>query len=179
MLKDYEVARDYKLLVLPWEGEILSEHGGELVTLKVRGETTGGAWSAVETTKLAKSGGPDLHVHTREDEMMYMVGGALRFQVGDRKFTAYAGSVVFLPRGVPHTFCNPFDESARVFGIISPAGFEYFFEETSQLFKETPPGTPPDLGRLVAVAQKYGGEYVGPPMDVEKEARALREKLEA
>ena len=58
----------------------------------------------------ARSPGPGSHVHTREDEAAYVISGVLTFVVGDRRFEASAGELVWLPREVPHTFANLGDE---------------------------------------------------------------------
>ncbi|CNK39284.1 cupin [Mycobacterium tuberculosis] len=43
------------------------------------------------------------------------------------------GDFIFKPRGQWHTFWNADDEPARILEIISPAGFEQFFDELSDL----------------------------------------------
>jgi hypothetical protein len=43
------------------------------------------------------------------------------------------GDLVFKPRGVWHAFWNAGDAPARLLEIISPAGFEHFFEELVDL----------------------------------------------
>jgi gentisate 1,2-dioxygenase len=49
--------------------------------------------------------------------------------LGDEVLFAEAGDLVFKPRNQWHTFWNAGDEPARILEIISPAGFERFFEE--------------------------------------------------
>jgi hypothetical protein len=39
------------------------------------------------------------------------------------------GDLIFKPRGQWHSFWNAGDEPARILEIISPAGFERYFEE--------------------------------------------------
>jgi hypothetical protein len=43
--------------------------------------------------------------------------------------------------------------------MISPPGFEAFFEELDVLAQQGPP----DTGQVVALAGKYGLEILGPP----------------
>ncbi len=52
------------------------------------------------------TGGPSLHVHTREDEAAYVIEGVLTVQIGDRRLDAASGTLVWLPRNEPHTFAN-------------------------------------------------------------------------
>jgi mannose-6-phosphate isomerase-like protein (cupin superfamily) len=48
-----------------------------------------------------------LHLHRLDDEAWYVLEGTLRVRVGDQLVEASAGSGVFVPRGVPHTYWNP------------------------------------------------------------------------
>ena len=73
-------------------------------------------------------------------------------QVGDQLIQAPAGTLVFKPKGIPHTFWNQGPAPARILEIISPAGFEKYFEELAELVA---PGAPPDIPRLMILAQKY------------------------
>jgi hypothetical protein len=57
--------------------------------------------------------------------------GAMRFMVGDQIVDAPAGSVVFAPRGVPHTFKIK-SAQARAITLCTPAGFEEWFRELGQ-----------------------------------------------
>jgi mannose-6-phosphate isomerase-like protein (cupin superfamily) len=75
-----------------------------------------------------------LHRHTREDEYSYVMEGQIGALLGDEVVTAKVGDLVFKPRGQWHTFWNPGDEPARILEIISPAGFERFFNEAVDLF---------------------------------------------
>jgi hypothetical protein len=53
---------------------------------------------------------------------------------------------------VPHSFWNAGDEPARILEIISPAGFEHYFEELDAAF---PADGPPDLELVQRLAEKY------------------------
>ncbi len=50
--------------------------------------------------------GPGRHVHTHEDEGIYVISGILTVEVGDQRYEAGPESLVWLPRGVPHIFAN-------------------------------------------------------------------------
>jgi len=65
------------------------------------------------------------------------------------------GDLIFKPRGQWHTFWNAGSEPARILEIISPAGFEGYFEEMVDLLQH---GGPPDPSALAAVAARYGLE---------------------
>jgi gentisate 1,2-dioxygenase len=53
--------------------------------------------------------------------------------LGDDVVFAKPGDLVFKPRNQWHTFWNASDEPASILEIISPAGFERFFSELSDL----------------------------------------------
>src|SRR5258708_7026023 len=50
------------------------------------------------------SGPATLHVHRDDDEAWHVLEGELRFRFGDRREVAPAGSTVFVPAGVAHTY---------------------------------------------------------------------------
>ena len=138
---------------------------GQLVTIKASAETTAGRVGVTETLGLRGSGSP-LHVHHNEDEWFYVLEGELTFWVGGETVTAPAGSFVYGPRGIPHTFTVS-SERARFLLVVEPGGFESFVREIGEPARELtipPAGSePPDLEQLVAVAARYGLEITGPP----------------
>jgi mannose-6-phosphate isomerase-like protein (cupin superfamily) len=74
-----------------------------------------------------------------------VIEGEIGVRTGREEFRAGAGSHVLKPRGVHHAFWNPGPEPARILEIISPAGFERYFEELAGVLSA---GGPPDLGRI-------------------------------
>ena len=109
-----------------------------------------------------RTGGPSLHVHEREDEAAYVIEGVLSVQVGDSTFEAGPGTLVWLPRGEPHTFANLGDAEVRVFGVTTPAGLEGMFEEQGAYFAGLT--GPPDEDVVAGIGAKYGVRVVGPPL---------------
>ena len=77
-----------------------------------------------------------------------------------------AGSFVYGPRGIAHTFTVTSSE-ARFLLVTEPAGFEGFMRTLSEpalSLTVPPPATePPDFERLAATAAEYGIEILGPP----------------
>jgi hypothetical protein len=51
-----------------------------------------------------ESGPSYLHSHLSDDEVWYVVEGALTFKFLDGEIEAGAGTTVFVPAGVPHTY---------------------------------------------------------------------------
>ena len=50
------------------------------------------------------SGPPSLHIHHADDEAWHILDGTLTFQFSDRTVEAPAGTTVFVPAGVAHTY---------------------------------------------------------------------------
>ena len=67
--------------LLPGEGKSVWLVG-DLVTVKLEGEDTGGAHSLVEETT-PPEGGPPPHIHHNADETIYVLEGELEFMVGN------------------------------------------------------------------------------------------------
>jgi gentisate 1,2-dioxygenase len=67
--------------------------------------------------------------------------------LGDEHVEAGPGDLVHKPRGQWHTFWNAGDEPCRILEIISPAGFEAFFDELVDLGGVAQAG-PEQLGAL-------------------------------
>lgn len=68
---------------------------------------------------------PPIHTHTREDETIYVLDGAVTAFVGEQRIDVAAGSYAALPKGVPHGLSVRGDE-ARLLITLAPAGAEYF-----------------------------------------------------
>ena len=69
------------------------------------------------------------HVHDRDEEFYYILEGAYEMRAGDERFTAEAGSLVVIPRDVPHEFRNAGDVPARALMIFHPGGFDELIGE--------------------------------------------------
>jgi quercetin dioxygenase-like cupin family protein len=138
---------------------------GQLVTIKSSSESTAGRVGVTETLAPRGTGSP-LHVHHNEDEWFYVIAGELTFWVGGQVITAPAGSFVYGPRELPHTFIVS-SEQARFLLVVEPAGFEGFVRALGQPAQELvipPPATePPDVEGMARLAAEYGIEILGPP----------------
>nr|MBA3947564.1 cupin domain-containing protein [Herpetosiphonaceae bacterium] len=64
------------------------------------------------------SGPAYLHVHHADDEAWHVLEGTLNFTFADHAVTAEAGTTVFVPAGVPHTY--EASSSARYLIILTP-----------------------------------------------------------
>jgi len=67
-----------------------------------------------------KGSGPDyLHVHYADDEAWHVLEGTLTFRFVDKQVEASAGTTVFVPAGVPHTYFVA-GEPTRYLIILTP-----------------------------------------------------------
>ena len=144
---------DQPIVLAPGEGTHLDVLG-ELLTLLVSGRQTDGAFTVLTETS-PPGGGTPLHTHHREDEALYVLEGEYEIQCGDQTLRAGPGSFVFAPRNIPHKLTNVSAGTSRLLGVVSPAGFEGFWEEISQI-------SPPDFEKIMAIAKKYELEIHAP-----------------
>jgi uncharacterized cupin superfamily protein len=129
--------------------------GGLGVNFKLYGDDTGRAFSIVEHPVEPGVLVPP-HTHTHEDEFSYVLEGEIGARVGDREVHATPGCYIIKPRGIPHTFWNAGSKPARLLEIISPAGFEKYFVEMSEVLRGE---RPPDVEKVQEIASRYGLTY--------------------
>jgi quercetin dioxygenase-like cupin family protein len=141
--------------------------GGMGVRFMVDGAESGGGFSLVEHPMPPRALGAPLHRHSREDEYSYVLEGRVGALLGDDVVYGEVGDLIFKPRDQWHSFWNAGDEPARILEIISPAGFERYFERVVALFGT---GEPPDPAALEKVAADHGLE-----IDLESIPRLMRE----
>ena len=107
------------------------------VRFMIWGEESGGSVSLVEHPIPPRTLVAPLHRHSREDEYSYVLEGRMGAQLGDDVVVAEPGDLVFKPRHQWHTFWNAGDGPCRILEIISPAGFEHFFDEVGEQMAAT------------------------------------------
>src|SRR5262245_41128330 len=134
-----------------------------LATVKLTGEETGGEFSLVEIV-CAQGDMPPLHVHRVDDETFLLVDGEATLFVGGEVVRARPGSVVFAPRGVPHTY-RVESETATWQVISTPAFAEFVLAASVPAESATLPTAPPatDPVRVTELASTHGIEILGPP----------------
>lgn len=111
----------------------------------------------------ARSAGPGRHVHTHEDEGIYVTHGTLTVEVGNQRYEAGPQSLVWLPRGVPHVFANLGDEEVRTVGVFNSTQLAEMFREQADYFASLE--GPPDSAVLLEISVRHGVHPVeGPPL---------------
>jgi mannose-6-phosphate isomerase-like protein (cupin superfamily) len=127
------------------------------MVIRIHGRDTGGVVSAVESHDVP-GGGPPPHIHQREDETFQILEGEFAWTVGDKNFVTKKGETVFAPRGIPHTYRYLGKTPGQLMCVITPAGFERFFEEIGALT----PQQQQDIPRVMEIAKKFGLEILPP-----------------
>jgi mannose-6-phosphate isomerase-like protein (cupin superfamily) len=106
------------------EGERLV-FGTVTILLRATAETTGGAFTLFE--EVPPLADTPTHVHTREDELFYVLDGEHVFVVGGDEHRLGPGGMVFAPRGIPHAQRRVVPGEGRLLVMTTPAGLEGFF----------------------------------------------------
>ena len=122
------------------------------VRFMIDGADADGRFSLVEHPMPPHALAAPMHRHSREDEYSFVLEGRMGALLGDELVFAGPGDLVFKPRDQWHTFWNAGGEPCRILEVISPAGFERFFDEMVDM---TLPKTPDTIGPLAA---RYGLE---------------------
>jgi quercetin dioxygenase-like cupin family protein len=152
--------RTRAIVMGPGDGQTVANPAGGGLTYKARSGQTGEALTAWETTA-APGEGPPLHLHVNEDEFMYVLEGRLRFRLDETDHAAPAGSFVFIPTGLPHTWQNAGDGHARILFVFTPGspGMERFFERSAELPEQTRMAD-----AFKTLASDAGMKVLGPPL---------------
>src|SRR5258707_1328682 len=103
-----------------------SSQGG--TTVRISSRQTEGAYCVCEMTMMPGDG-VSRHVHDRDEEFYYILEGTYEMQAGEECFTAKTGSLVVIPRDVPHQFRNVGEVPARALMIFRPGGFDELGDE--------------------------------------------------
>lgn len=142
----------------PGEGRVISlGDAGNVILKAVRGET-GGTLSVYEFVAPPATAGPPLHLHRAWDEAFYVLDGEMTFLIDGHTTVAPAGSFIFIPRGILHTFWNETSAPAKQLTIFTPAGIEAYFEEVTQVLAA---GGEDSLDAAAALMEKH--DMIVPP----------------
>ena len=135
------------------------------MTFLATSEDTHGQFGLIEAVGRRGNDAPP-HIHSREDEIFYVLEGEIDFSVSDRTIKCTPGTMIFLPRDVRHSFTIK-SEQYRMLILVTPAGFEAWFREfgVPAPAMTLPPANEPAYGevqRMLEAAPRYGLEFVLP-----------------
>jgi putative ABC transport system substrate-binding protein len=140
---------------------------GNTADILATSKQTGNVWGAWHYTAEPKFG-PPLHIHKREDELFYVLSGEFAFQLGDCVKIAKAGSFAYIPKNAPHTYKNIGSEPGKLFGAVTPGGFENLFMKL--------PGA--DDAKVERLAKEHAMDSVGPEINIADFSKRLAAKPE-
>ena len=142
--------------------EDLDMGGGSHLWLRVTGEQSAGLVTVIEG--LVHEGGPPLHVHEAEDEVVIVLDGQLMYQVGDDHGQLSAGGLLWFPRNVPHAIANHSGKPVRFLTVVTPAGIEDFFRSQRDYLAGLAPGAAPDAAAMAELPGATQRAVLGPPL---------------
>jgi mannose-6-phosphate isomerase-like protein (cupin superfamily) len=100
------------------------------ILVRTSAEDSGGAITVLEEVPPMLD--TPLHVHSREDELFYVLEGEHIVTRGDEEFQLGPGEATFLPREVPHAQRRVVPGEGRQLVICTPGGFEGFFRDLAE-----------------------------------------------
>lgn len=113
------------VMIPPGSGRVLKFLG---VTHKLTAVQNGGAYYLCEAEFGPESGSP-LHIHHYEDEVIYVLQGAIDIRLDNDTLYAPSGGIVHLPKKVPHALYNPLKMPLQIMVCAIPGGLENYFDE--------------------------------------------------
>lgn len=121
----------------------------------VAGEQTQARFALLEMSARAGQA-PPLHAHTLEDEVIYVLRGAITVHLDGGHCSYAEGACVLLPRGSEHTYSVESGDATLLL-LVMPAGIERYYRELDR------PAEPErHIERMIAASARYGIEIVGP-----------------
>lgn len=110
-------------------GRLVPSLGHVANRFMIDGAEAGGRVAVLQHHFEPKALAAPMHRHHDEDEYTFVLSGLIGAVIGGQEAFGEPGDLIFKPRGQWHTFWNAGDEPCRILEIISPAGFERFFDE--------------------------------------------------
>lgn len=144
------------IIVQPDAGKNLHFPGGDMASIMLSGEQTGGMLAKLACTQPPDSG-PPLHLHSNEDELFLMVEGNYSFFADGLWTEVGAGSAVYLPKGIAHCYRNIGTMTGRHWVITTPSGWERFMTRYADELAN-PDGINQD--RIAEITQEHGIEHI-------------------
>ncbi len=101
------------------EGEGWTYRFGINFTVKA-GEVQAGSGAAFLEYVTKQGEEPPNHTHATEDEMFYVLEGAVTFRCGGVTFDVETGGFIFLPHGIEHGYTIQREEPVRLIVVTTP-----------------------------------------------------------
>lgn len=125
----------------------------------LKASDSNGAISVTDSLSPLHSG-PPRHIHHDADETFVVLTGTVGFWLDGETTVRGPGESQFIPRGKPHTFIILEGDLSRHLVILTPGGFEGFFEDMAA----GQYAIPDDMAQIEQSAQKFNLTFCGPPL---------------
>lgn len=146
-------------LYIPAGGGETLDLRGTSVAFKAKGQRPGNGPTFIEFTAAPGFSTGD-HVHTKIEELFYVIQGEFQIRAGDWSGHVGPGNFVQAPPNTAHGFGNPGPTPATLALVISPANVhEAYFEELGEILSR--PG-PPDAAAIAELRTRYDTVQVSP-----------------
>lgn len=130
---------------------------GDILIMKAAADDTGGAYTLFETQAPPRQAMPRRRQYL-EDVALFVLTGIYELWIADRTLILESGAFAFVPRGTEYGYRNTGGGTARMLMLVSPGGIhERFLAEVGAPLAD---GSPPDAGKVLAAAPKYGIEFL-------------------
>jgi quercetin dioxygenase-like cupin family protein len=147
------MSKPQPFFVVPKHQQPLRVAGEDIVVL-ANAERTGSV--EVFLQEGPEGAGPPPHVHAW-DESYYVLEGAIEVLTGDSMQTVEQGEFMFVPGGTKHMLRIK-TVRARFLSFNSRGGASAFFHEIDREV-----GDPPDVGKIIQIADRHGVKLALPP----------------
>ena len=152
-------------------GFVLADDDGEpfwflntLTITKVGSDHSRGQMSILDH-RVPPGFAPPPHIHHHSDEAPLILDGHLDGFYGDHSWRAGPGSLVFMPRAIPHGFAVSDAGPGRIIIVATPGGFDQFVAAAGDPAPELclPVPIPPDPALLTRLAAAHGIQILPAP----------------
>lgn len=143
------------IVLLPGEARMIDLGTFDVAVLADAADTDD-RFALIETREVAAGMGPPLHVHRDAAESFYVLEGTYRMHIDGRDHVCPAGSFVYVPVGMTHTFSS-MTAGSRKLNLYTPAAMVGYFDDLAAAIS-----TGADDAAVTAIAERYAMDVVGP-----------------
>ncbi|HZZ00383.1 MAG TPA: cupin domain-containing protein [Candidatus Baltobacteraceae bacterium] len=86
-------------------------------------ETTGTMQTATMRLRRGEESGPFGNEHPRSAQVLLVVSGAVRAEIGEKRFRMETGDSVVIEKGLAHRFVGDSDDEAVTFNVYAPPAY--------------------------------------------------------
>jgi quercetin dioxygenase-like cupin family protein len=141
----------------PGEGELLYV-GRTRDPVRIKLSPEGEGRLAMITQDVAPGSVIPVHLHEKEDEIIFIQSGDGAATIGDERVALHSGSMLYVPQGTWHGGENTGGSVMKWVAIYSPSGFEGYFRAIGT---KAPGDAPPrrTAAEREALDRRYGIRY--------------------